>query len=221
VAAGIAALALGRVLPNGTGKIYASDGRSIGWFESRGKTAIYYDELGRPIMRSELVGSTMRVYDAGGRQIGYARPGGSNRVNLYSAKGELLGYEVFDNGRIVWHFAADGTLIAYTLLGEVDLAALGVRSAAIGFSLSAAAAATFLGDDDKGRAGEPTVQTDRTAQAFSPKVVAAADKLFRVGNRCRNEGHVESCRSVTLAYVDLSEAIRGELARLSPPQKKR
>ena len=221
VGAGIGALALGRVLPPGTARIYSSSGQSLGYVESRGKTAIYYDHLGRPSVRSELDGSTMHFYDATGRRIGYSKPSGASRVNFYTSEGELVGYEVFDQGRIIWHFDATGTLIGYTLLGEVDLAALGIRSAALGLGFTAAIPAVLSGDADQTRRDRPILKKeDRSMPPVSQKVVDAADRLFAVGNRCRTEGNLESCRSVTLAYVGLSEAIREEVARLTPPKRK-
>ncbi len=220
VGAGIGALALGRALPPGTARIYSSSGQSLGYVESHGKTAIYYDHLGRPSVRSELKGSTTHFYDATNRRIGYSKPSGANRVNFYTPEGEFVGYEIFDQGRIVWSFDAGGTLIGYTLLGEVDLAALGIRSAALGLGFTAAIPAVPSADTDRTRRDRAVLKEDRSISPLSQKVVGAADRLFTVGNKCRAEGDLESCRSVTLAYVGLSEAIREEVARLTPPEKK-
>lgn len=218
VAAGIGALALGRALPAGTAKMYGPTGDYLGQVESRGATAIYYDNLGRPAVRSEQIGSTMRFYDATGRYIGHSSPAASHRVNFYSAEGELAGYEVLDSSRIVWHFDANGTLIGYTILGEVDLAALGLRSDAFGFGLSAAVTAALLGRDDDKRSPARTMgQTDQPIQALSPRVVESADNLFSVADKCRTSGDLDSCRLVSVAHADLSDAMREEFARLSKP----
>ena len=215
------ALALGRALPAGTARIFSSSGDPIGLVESRGNIAIYYDKLQRPVVRSELKGSTMHFYDAvTNRHIGYSKPSGANRVNFYTPEGEFVGYEVFDQGRIAWSFDASGTLIGYTLLGQVDLAALGIRSAALGLGFTAALPAVPSGDTEKTRRDRPVLKEDRSISPLSQKVVDAADRLFAVGNKCRAEGDLESCRSVTLAYVGLSEAIREEVARLTPPERK-
>ncbi len=42
----------------------------------------------------------------------------------------------------------------------------------------------------------------------SPEVTEAARKLSELGRRCRERGDVEACRSITLATVELSEAVR-------------
>jgi hypothetical protein len=225
MAAGIGALALGRALPRGIARMYAPTGQSLGYVETRGATAHYYDNFGRLNVRSELVDTTMHFYDVAdtiSRSIGYSRPASGNQVNFYTPEGRLVGYQVLDGGRIVWHFEADGALIGYTILGEVDLAALGVASDAIGYHLAAPIAPLLLGGGtNKQDAKEPSIAQERSIKPLSTRVVGAADTLFNVGNRCRTEGHVDSCREVSLAYADLSEAIREEMVRLSRPQEKK
>jgi hypothetical protein len=215
-------MALGRAMPPGTAKMYGATGEYIGLVQSRGSTAVYYDNFGRLNARSERVDSTMHFYDATGRHLGYSRARGGNRIDFHTPEGELVGYEVLDGGRILWHFEADGTVLGYTILSKLDLAALGVASDAFVFSLPAAATAALLGGSDKHHhSEEPSIQEDQSIKPLSPKVVRAADTLVNAGNRCRTEGHLESCRDVSPAYADLSEALREEIVRLSRPEQKK
>lgn len=50
----------------------------------------------------------------------------------------------------------------------------------------------------------------------SPEVTAAARRLQELGARCREKGDVEACRSITLAVVGLSEAVRSARAQSLP-----
>ena len=50
----------------------------------------------------------------------------------------------------------------------------------------------------------------------SPEVTEAARRLQDLGARCREKGDVEACRSITLATVDLSEAVRSARVQALP-----
>lgn len=50
----------------------------------------------------------------------------------------------------------------------------------------------------------------------SSEVTEAARRLQDLGARCREKGDVEACRSITLATLDLSEAVRSARAQSLP-----
>ena len=50
----------------------------------------------------------------------------------------------------------------------------------------------------------------------SPEVTEAARRLQELGTRCREKGDVEACRSITLAVIGLSEAVRSVRAQSLP-----